>query len=163
MTHPTRGTSAPTGTVHLAASQPGRFQITAARAAFTDLEWLGDPVEAGSLDGGWQRIKVVLVLPVTDGSSPGPIRKGALLDVGPLQQTDDWIRLGIAWQSDSIAPLFPIFAGHLVVRPDGLSLEGEYEPPFGRLGLLIDAGLLHFVARRTAHALLVHIAAHLDG
>jgi len=146
------------GAIRLAASHEGRFRVADGLAAFEDLEWLGQPVVGGSTEDGWRRIRSVLALPITDGSSPGPIRKGALLDIGPVERLDDSIRLGLAWQSDSIAPLFPTFAGHLTVSPNRLLLEGEYDPPFGRLGLLIDARLLHFIAQRTAQALLARIA-----
>ncbi|MGH2464633.1 MAG: hypothetical protein ACRDGI_04165 [Candidatus Limnocylindrales bacterium] len=155
------GASSPTGTVHLAAGIEGHFQIATCLVALEGLEWLGEPIGVEPTEDGWRRIRSVLELPVTDGSSPGPIRKGALIDIGPVQRSDDAIQVEIAWQSDSTAPLFPIFAGHLTVRPGELRLDGEYEPPFGRLGLLIDARLLHFVARRTAQALLARIAAHL--
>jgi hypothetical protein len=150
------------GTVHLAVSHEGRFQVANGLAAFADLEWLGEPVAAASTEAGWRRIRSVLALPITDGSSPSPLRKGALLDIGPVERSDDSIRLDLAWQSDSIAPLFPIFAGHLTVSSSGLLLDGEYDPPFGRLGLLIDARLLHFVAHRTAQALLARIAGRVE-
>ena len=162
MTHAPDDSAGTAGTVRLAASHAGRFQIANGLAAFEDLGWLGESVVAGSMADGWRRIRSVLALPITDGSSPGPIRKGALLDIGPVERWDDSIRLDLAWQSDSIAPLFPVFAGHLTVSPGGLFLEGEYDPPFGRLGLLIDARLLHFIAGRTAQALLERIAQRVE-
>jgi hypothetical protein len=62
-----------------------------------------------------------------------------------------------------MAPLFPVFAGHLRLTESSLVLEGRYAPPFGRLGLLIDERILHFVARRTAQAFLARLAAHIEG
>ena len=70
--------------------------------------------------------------------------------------------MAIGWQSDSVAPLFPVFAGRLTIRTDLLSLEGDYAPPLGRIGLLIDERILHFVARRTAQAFLARVAARLE-
>lgn len=154
--------SGPRGTVHLAASHAGRFQLANGLVALENLEWLGEPVGAGSEHGGWRRVNSVLALPVNDGSSPGPIRKGALVDIGPVERSDDAIRVGIGWQSDSITPLFPVFAGRLTIRPGGLFLDGDYAPPLGRLGLLIDARLLHFVAGRTAQTFLARIAGRLE-
>lgn len=154
--------SGPRGTIHLAVSHAGRFQLANGLVALENLEWLGEPVGAGSEHGGWRRVNSVLALPVNDGSSPGPIRKGALVDIGPVERSDDAIRVGIGWQSDSITPLFPVFAGRLTIRPGGLFLDGDYAPPLGRLGLLIDARLLHFVARRTAQTFLARIAGRLE-
>lgn len=150
------------GSVHLAVSQRGRFPVAASSAAIEDLAWLGEPVEPGPDQGSWRRVKSVLALPVTDGSSPGPLHKGALVDVGPVERSAGLIRAAISWQSDSVAPLFPIFAGRLTIQADLLSLEGDYAPPLGRIGLLIDERILHFVARRTAQAFLARLASHLE-
>jgi hypothetical protein len=162
MTRDTENSAGPTGTVHLTASHDGRFRVTRSLAALENLEWLGEPVEAGSELDGWRRVNSVLALPVNDGSSPGPVRKGALVDIGPAERSGNAIRLGIGWQSDSLTPLFPVFAGRLTIRPTGLFLDGHYAPPLGRLGLLIDERLLHFIARRTAQAFLARIAGRLE-
>jgi len=148
------------GSVHLAVSQRGRFPVSASIAAIEDLGWLGEPL--GPDPGSWRRVKSVLALPVTDGSAPGPLHKGALIDVGPLERSAGSVRVAIGWQSDSVAPLFPVFAGRLTIRTDLLSLEGDYAPPLGRIGLLIDERILHFVARRTAQAFLARVAARLE-
>lgn len=161
MTHQSGDSPSPTTTVHLASRHAGHFELTRGLAALEHLEWLGDPVKARKEDG-WRRIRTALTLPVLDGSSPGPLRKGALLDVGPVDVSNEALCADIAWQSDSIAPLFPVFAGQLTVTSDGLLLDGEYAPPFGRIGLVIDARLLHFVAGRTAQALLARIAQRLE-
>lgn len=126
------------------------------RAAFADLGWLGRPVDA-PLGGGWRRIATDLELPVRDGSGPA-VRKAALIDIGVVHEMDDAIGVAIAWRSASLAPLFPVFAGHLVIKRSGLILEGRYAPPFGKFGLLIDRGLLYFIANRTAEAFLETVA-----
>jgi len=161
MTHQSEDPPSPTTTVHLASSYGGHFELAEGLAALEHLEWLGDPVKASKEDG-WRRIRTALTLPVLDGSSPGPLRKGALLDVGPVEVSNDALCADIAWQSDSIAPLFPVFAGQLTVTTHGLLLDGEYAPPFGRIGLVIDGRLLHFIAGRTAQALLARIAQRLE-
>lgn len=152
----------PKRTVRLAVSLGGRFRVDDGLSAVENLEWLGETVEVGWEHGGWRRVNSVLALPINDGSAPGPIRKGCLIDIGPVQRSEDAMRLGIGWESDSITPLFPVFAGQLTVRPAGLSLDGVYVPPLGRLGLLIDAQILHFVARRTAQAFLARFAERLN-
>jgi hypothetical protein len=150
------------GTIHLAVSQRGKFLVASSIAAIEDLKWLGEPVEPSSEAGPWRRVNSVLALPVMDGSSPGPIHKGALVDVGPVERSPDSIRVAISWQSDSVAPLFPVFAGRLTIRTNVLSLEGEYAPPLGRIGLLLDQRILNFVARRTAQAFLARFADRLE-
>ena len=126
------------------------------RAAFAELGWLGRPVDAAP-GAGWRRIATDLELPVRDGSGPA-VRKAALVDVGAVRETDDGLNVPIAWRSGSLTPLFPVFAGHLEITRSGLALAGRYAPPFGRVGLLIDQGLLHFVATRTAQAFLARVA-----
>ncbi len=127
-----------------------------ARAAFAELDWLGRPVDDAP-GVGWRRIATDLDLPVRDGSGPA-VRKAALIDVGTVRETDDGLRVPIAWRSASLTPLFPVFAGHLKITGSGLALAGRYAPPFGRVGLLVDRGLLHFIATRTAQAFLTRVA-----
>lgn len=98
-----------------------------------------------------------LELPVGDGSGPA-VRKSALLDVGRPQWSDTRLHVPISWRSATLAPLFPVFAGHIELDNSMLTLSGQYVPPLGRLGLLMDQALLHFVARRSGQALLARIA-----
>ena len=135
---------------HRTALDPDRV-----RAAFAELGWLGRPVDAAP-GAGWRRIATDLELPVRDGSGPA-VRKAALIDVGAVRETGDGLRVSIAWLAASFTPLFPVFAGHLEITRSGLALAGRYAPPFGRVGLLIDQGLLHFVATRTAEAFLARV------
>jgi hypothetical protein len=147
-------------TVRLRVVYPVTVDLVRANDALTNLAWLGD-VEPQPLEGGGWRVSTVLALPVVDGSAAGPIRKGVVLEVGRPIPEPDSISVDLGWQSDSLAPLFPVFAGQLELTEAGLSLAGEYAPPFGRLGLLIDRHLLHFIAERTAQTLLARLATHL--
>lgn len=102
-----------------------------------------------------------LELPVLDGRGRSSVRKAASVDIGPLQDGEDALVVPVAWRSTTFAPLFPVFAGQLKVTAKGLTLDGRYAPPFGRLGLVIDAALLHVIARRTGQAFLARVASHI--
>jgi hypothetical protein len=152
-----------TTTVPLLASHRAPLELVRALDALTDVGWLGS-AEAGPADHpDWRRVGTILALPVADGSAPGPVRKGALVDIGPPTASTEEVVVDVGWQSDSMAPLFPVFAGRLRITPAGLFLEGRYAPPFGRLGLLIDERLLHFIAQRTAQAFLDRLADRIAG
>lgn len=145
--------------VRLHVARVGRADINAALVALTDLSWLGSPRDGPADQPGVRRIATDLELPILDGSTATPVRKAALIDVGPPRIEGGEVILTVAWHSATYAPLFPVFAGNLRVSTGELVVDGWYVPPFGRIGLLIDATLLHFVARRTAHAFLGRIAA----
>lgn len=149
-----------TETVSLYVTQRAHIDPDRAQAAFADLSWLGRPVDAAAdaaPGAGWRRVATDLELPVRDGSGPA-VRKAALIDVGAIRETDGGLHVPIAWRSASFTPLFPVFAGQLEITRSGLALAGRYAPPFGRVGLLIDQGLLNFVATRTAQAFLTRVA-----
>lgn len=145
----------PTETVSLYVMHQAHIDPARARAAFAELSWLGRPVH-GVPDAEWRRIATDLELPVRDGSGPA-VRKAALVDIGAVQETGNGLRVPVAWCSASLTPLFPVFAGHLEITRSSLALAGRYAPPFGRVGLLIDQGLLNFVATRTAQAFLARV------
>ena len=152
-----------TTTVPLLAAHRVELDLSRALDALTNVGWLGS-LEAGPADHpDWRRVGTVLALPVADGSAPGPVRKGALVDIGPPTASTEGLVIDVGWQSDSMAPLFPVFAGRLRITPTGLFLDGRYAPPLGRLGLLIDERLLHFIARRTAQAFLDRLADRIAG
>jgi hypothetical protein len=127
-------------------------------AAFTDLSWLGQPVVEPPEHPGLRRISTDLELPIGDGSATGPVRKATYVYIGHAYLVGDRVSIEIAWQSATFAPLFPVFAGELRISADDIALDGRYAPPFGPLGLLLDEAILHFVARRTAGALLARLA-----
>jgi hypothetical protein len=154
-------TAATATTVSLHASRRARIDLGRAVEALTTLDWLGSPVTGPVERGDLRRVSTDLELSTRDGSASGPIRKSALIDVGRPQALPDGVLVEIGWQSDSLSPLFPVFAGQVVIKTGGLSLDGRYAPPLGRLGLLIDAGVLHLAAERTAEAFLVKLAARM--
>jgi hypothetical protein len=149
-------------TVPLRVSRGARIEMSRAIDALTDLDWLGPRVDGPAEREDLRRISTVLELPIFDGSAPGPIRKTALVDIGIPAALAGPLVVQVGWQSDSLSPLFPVFAGQLLITTTILLLDGLYAPPFGRLGLLIDRHVLHVVARRTAQAFLARLAAHLE-
>lgn len=156
-------TNEETATVPLRVSRPVVADLGVALGILATAGWLGPVADAPADVDGRRRIRAVLALPITDGSGSHPIHKSALIDVGPATIEGDVVIQEIGWQSDSMAPLFPVFAGQLRVTTTGLALNGRYAPPFGRIGLLVDEHVLHFVARRTAQALLDRLASSLGG
>ena len=150
-------------TVRLDVAHATPIDLVRAIDAFTDLGWLGPQVAGSAARTDLRRVRTDLELPILDGSGAGsgPIRKAALLDVGMPLEVDGSVLVEIGWQSATLAPLFPVFAGSLRVATSGLELEGYYVPPFGRVGLLIDDGVLGLIARRTAQALLARLAVRL--
>jgi len=127
-----------------------------ARGAFAELDWLGRPT-ADPPGDGWREVNADLELPVLDGSGPA-VRKAAVIDIGRVHESEGSLSVPIAWRSASFTPLFPVFGGHIEVRRSSLVLTGRYAPPFGRMGVLMDQALLHFVADRSALALLEAVA-----
>jgi hypothetical protein len=145
-------------TVSLHASRRATIDLEQAALAMTTLDWLGSEVVGSDDRHDLRRVSTDLELSTRDGSATGPIRKSALIDIGLPTALPDGILVEIGWQSASLAPLFPVFAGQLVIKRGGLVLDGRYAPPLGRLGLLIDAGVLHLAAERTAEAFLAQLA-----
>ena len=146
----------------LRVAEPGRVDMKRATEVLTNLDWLGPGVDGPARDRGVRRVRTDLALPIFDHSGAGPILKAALVDLGLPERRRGLLLVEIGWQSASLAPLFPVFAGRLVVSQTGLVLDGRYVPPFGQIGLLIDAGILHLVARRTAEAFLARLAAQFE-
>lgn len=152
-----------TPTVPLLAAHRAELDLSRALDALTNVGWLGSEESGPFDDPGWRRVRTVLTLPIADGSAPGPVRKGALVDFGPPTSSTNGLVVDVGWQSDSMAPLFPVFIGRLRITQAGLFLDGRYAPPFGRLGLLIDERLLHLIARRTAQAFLERLSDRISG
>ena len=63
-------------------------------------------------------------------------------------------RLRSSWQASTLAPLFPVFSGSIVVRDGEITVSGWYAPPGGAIGRLADRTLLHLAAEGTARWLL---------
>lgn len=73
------------------------------------------------------------------------------------------VKLPMRWHAVHHPELFPVMDGVLEAYPIAgnrtqLSIQGRYEPPFGRLGELLDGGLLHRVADGSVERFLEHIA-----
>jgi hypothetical protein len=149
-------------TVPLRVSRHARVELTRAIETLGNLDWLGVRIAAPPNREEFRRISTVLLLPIQDGSATSPIGKTALIDIGQPIVLADELRVDVGWQSDSLAPLFPVFAGQLRISSTSLVLSGRYAPPFGRLGLLIDERILHFVARRTAQSFLDRLTAKIE-
>ena len=152
-------------TVGLRVRQVGAIDLDRAILALGDLSWLGEPsnesTDGRPADPHARRIVSDLLLPILDGSSKGPVRKAAFIDLGPARSVGDRVFVEIAWRSASFAPLFPVFAGRLSISASDIVLEGRYAPPFGKLGLLLEQALLHLVADRTAGALVARFVKEL--
>jgi hypothetical protein len=147
-------------TVPLLVRQSGSVDLDRVIAALSDLAWLGRQSDGPAARSDRRRIATDLELPIRDGSAPGPVRTATYIDIGLAHLIGEHVFVEIAWQSALAAPLFPVFAGELRISVDGIVLDGRYAPPLGTLGLLLDRALLHFVARRTAGALLARLANH---
>jgi hypothetical protein len=160
--HYATSSSSPTAcaaaTVPLRVRRPGTIDLERAILALRDPSWLGRPTDGPPERRHLRRIAADLELPILDGSSAGPVRKAAFIDLGPARQVGDLVLVEIAWRSASFAPLFPVFAGQLSISVSDIVLEGRYAPPSGKLGLLLDQALLHLVAGRTASALIARLA-----
>jgi len=121
--------------------------------------WLGQAVDVAGLAPGTTRYLTDLVLPLPPDGRLLSLHKAALVDVGSVvSRPDGGCDVEIAWRSASLAPLFPVFAGHLLARASGLTIEGHYAPPGGIVGRTADRMLLHTAARGTARWLLGHLA-----
>lgn len=124
--------------------------------------WLGQAVDVAGLPPDTTRYLTDLVLPLPPDGRLLSLRKAAFVDLGPVvTRSDGGCDLEIAWRSASLAPLFPVFAGHLSARSSGLTIEGHYAPPGGFVGRTADRMLLHTAARGTARWFLGHLAAAL--
>ncbi len=145
-------------TVPLRVRRHGTFDLDRAIVAMGELSWLGRLTDGPAGHPELRQVATDLELPILDGSSPGPVRKATLIDLGQARRVTDQVLVEIAWQSASFAPLFPVFAGELAISANDIILDGRYAPPLGGLGLLLDQALLRFVARRTAGALVERLA-----
>ena len=67
---------------------------------------------------------------------------------------EDRIMLPVKWETTGGPPIFPKMEGTLHVEPAGpqetrITLNATYDPPLGRLGAVIDRGLMHRLATMT--------------
>lgn len=88
-------------------------------------------------------------------------RKSAIVSLGtPVRDGGGWL-IPIEWRAATLAPLFPVLAGRLIIGSDRIILDGHYAPPFGRFGYVLDRGLLSIAAQSTARWFLAKVAAAL--
>lgn len=122
------------------------WAIRAARA------WLGPELRPSP--AGMHRHQASLRLRVSDSPSLVMFGKAAYVDIGPITWLGvDW-EAEVSWRAATLAPLFPVFSGSIVVRDDEMTLSGWYAPPGGTVGQLADHALLHLAAVGTARWLL---------
>ena len=143
-------TSVPSHVTPLRLVQQAAVDLDSVLPLFGDraTSWLGTPV--GTARPGSQRFLTDLTLPIRDRVPSLVFRKAAFVDVGEIKRTADGCEIEIGWQSSSLAPLFPVFAGHLTLTASEVRLEGYYAPPGGELGAALDKAFLGIAARGTA-------------
>jgi hypothetical protein len=145
---------------HLEIARSARVDPASLRAVLEHPAWLGRIV-APPPNRPDRRVETDLSFTLGADGRTLTFRKAALVDVGPLRESPDGLSADIGWQATSFAPLFPVFAGRLVVTRTGIRLVGEYAPPGGGVGLLVDRAILHHFAQRTAGWLLDRLVAEL--
>jgi len=106
------------------------------------------------------------LLPLTVRLAGVRFDRTAAVGFGPLVEEDDGSRLlPLWWEAADHPGLFPTFAGGLEIRPDGggaeLRLEGQYRPPFGGAGRLVDRTVLNRAATASLETLLDDLASKL--
>jgi hypothetical protein len=143
-------TSVPSHVTPLRLVQPVAVDVARALPLFGDqaTAWLGTPVVTAR--PGCHRYLTDLSLPIREHAPSLVFRKAAYVDLGEMRQTADGCEIEIGWQSSSLAPLFPVFAGHLILTPTEVRLEGFYAPPGGEIGAALDKVFLSIAARGTA-------------
>jgi hypothetical protein len=140
----------PSNATALSLVQPASIDTRRAfeRLSRTGAAWLGE--EANSARPGTRRYLSDLSFPVRGRAPHVTFKKAAYVDLGEVRATNDGCVAEISWQSSSLAPLFPVFAGHLTIGPTALRLEGWYAPPGGGIGAVLDRAFLNIAARGTA-------------
>ena len=102
-------------------------------------------------------------------SKESPVRERVAVSTEIVEDVQDTARrheaLSVHWKPHRRL-LFPDFHGALTVRPQArgssLRIEGTYQPPFGPLGVVIDAIAGRMVARRTLERLLDDLAEKIE-
>jgi hypothetical protein len=158
---PTGATDQTAGVVALHVATPARVDLGRVSAAFgrPNAVWLGERVPAETPE--IRRFSCDLELGV------GPerramFRKSAIVGLGaPARTEGEWV-IPIEWSAATLAPLFPVFAGHLRITADRIDLDGHYAPPGGTIGYVLDRALLRIAARGTARWFLRKVVSGLE-
>lgn len=94
-----------------------------------------------------------------------PVYKHIELSVGqvPHELRGERVMLPVHWETAGGPPIFPRLDGTLHVEPEGpdsarLTLNATYDPPFGRLGELLDRALMARLAQATLNDFLDRLA-----
>jgi hypothetical protein len=95
------------------------------------------------------------------------IRQEVEISLGSQQTVDGATQWPIAWRPCGHASLLPAFAGTLELRPDGdgtatVSIVGEYHPPLGLIGAIVDGAIGHRVAEVSVEGLVKALARRLE-
>ena len=140
---------APDEIIHFRLETPTPVELgrVAAVLGSEDALWLGD--RAPSERPNVRRFYCDLELHA-GGVERAIFRKSAIVGFGEPKHDDAGWLVPIEWHAATLAPLFPVFAGHLRVRADRIELDGSYAPPGGKVGHALDAALLGIAARATA-------------
>jgi hypothetical protein len=160
---PTRPTSDQiAGVVKLYVAVPARADLGRAPEVLgsVDADWLGQRVSEDASE--IRRFSCDLELKVGPDRR-ATFRKSAIVGLGaPARDHDAWV-VPIEWRAATLAPLFPVFVGHLRLSVDRIELDGRYAPPGGSIGYVLDRALLHIAARGTGHWFLQKVLSALDG
>ena len=117
--------------------------------------WLGQP--AGTDARGLRRYLCDLELRVNP-EGRAAFRKSAIVSLGDVRSRHGGWTIPIEWRAASLAPLFPVFSGQLIIDAERIVTDGHYAPPFGVVGYFLDRALLSIAARGTARWFLGKVA-----
>ena len=113
--------------------------------------WLGPNVEGSP--AGMRRFQTDLRLRVSEAPEIVTFRKAAFVDIGPVQARADRWEVEISWRASTLAPLFPVFSGSLVLVDGSARLSGLYASAT-TVGKIADRTLLRVAAVGTGRWLL---------
>jgi hypothetical protein len=120
VTVPSQPHEPPEDVATLRVSRAAQLDPGAVIRVLQDPSWLGDQVVDSARPQGVRTVLTDLVLPLPPDGRLLSFRKAAYVDLGPVISETAPVSIEIAWRSASLAPLFPVFAGRLLVRPNGL-------------------------------------------
>jgi hypothetical protein len=147
--------------VKLHIARPARIDLGRVPEAFgPDADWLGERLSGGP--SGIRRYACDLELRVGPDRR-ATFRKSAIVGLGALARDDDAWVVPVEWHAATLAPLFPVFVGHLRLRTERVELDGRYTPPGGKIGYVLDRALLHIAARGTGRWFLQKVESVLGG
>jgi hypothetical protein len=95
------------------------------------------------------------------------VSRALRLRVGPVTIKEQEARLRVDWEAQSRPGLFPIMRGQLVAVPSGrhetwIGLSGQYQPPLGPVGRLLNRVVGFHVAHAAMDGFLGDVARHLE-